>query len=184
VATDENTLSRDERRFAEQVRLLREEQGWTQADLARRMNDAPNHLAYVTQSTISRIEKATRPVRMMEAQALSRIFGRTTTALIHPDSKEIWLQIASRNHQVGRSAYVKLKEAAREMSEAQIRNAQDLDRLEELFGDGSSLHEDSRPVLESLRRNMTNFAAIDALAEATQIFDAAKEKYGQHPETP
>ncbi|MCS5715105.1 helix-turn-helix domain-containing protein [Herbiconiux sp. CPCC 205716] len=182
MPSEENTLSRDERRFAEQVRILREENGWTQADLAERMQQ--QSLAYVTQSTISRIEKATRPVRMMEAQAFAQIFGRSTSLLIHPDSREKFIQIAASNHKHGRGSYVKLKEGAREMAEAQARVSNDLERLEELFGDGSTLHEDSRPILEMLRHNMTRFVAIDPIAETTEIIEAVRKRRVEHSETP
>jgi hypothetical protein len=141
-------------------------------------------LAYMNQATVSRIENCTRPVRMMEAQALSKLFERTTTSMLHPDSREIFLPLINANHAAGRRAYVKLKEGAREAARAQISAAKDLATLEELFGDGEDLHEDSKPILEGLRRNLRQFVTIDLVGETIDIVEGVRQRHVEHPEAP
>ncbi|MHA7298209.1 helix-turn-helix transcriptional regulator [Pseudarthrobacter sp. MDT3-1] len=61
-----------ERRVVETLIDLREERGWSQSELARRMVDAgwPKY----TQMTVSRTEKGDRPIRLNEAESLAQVF--------------------------------------------------------------------------------------------------------------
>lgn len=62
-----------ERRVVETLIDLREERGWSQSELARRMAEAgwPKY----TQMTVSRTEKGERPIRLNEAESLAEVFG-------------------------------------------------------------------------------------------------------------
>lgn len=62
-----------EQRVIETLIDLREERGWSQSELARRMVDAgwPKY----TQMTVSRTEKGERPIRLNEAESLAEVFG-------------------------------------------------------------------------------------------------------------
>jgi|GEM_PF-1258091 Helix-turn-helix. len=62
-----------ERRVIETLIDLREERGWSQSELARRMVEAgwPKY----TQMTVSRTEKGDRPIRLNEAESLANVFG-------------------------------------------------------------------------------------------------------------
>ncbi|GAA1363066.1 hypothetical protein GCM10009596_23580 [Arthrobacter rhombi] len=73
-----------ESRVIESVIALREERGWTQSELARRMAEFgwPKY----TQMTVSRTEKGERPVRLNEAEALAEVFGVEMYALWLPRS--------------------------------------------------------------------------------------------------
>lgn len=51
---------------------LREERGWSQSELARRM--AERGWDKYTQMTVSRTEKGERPIRLNEAEALAEVF--------------------------------------------------------------------------------------------------------------
>lgn len=65
----------DERRFGAAVRRYREEAGWSQGELARRLNDLGWKAFH--QTTISRIEKGERPIRLSEAKGFQKVFGRS-----------------------------------------------------------------------------------------------------------
>lgn len=54
------------------MRRLREAKGWTQDRLARALTNLGTP---ATQSTVTRIEKGTRPLRLNEAEALARALG-------------------------------------------------------------------------------------------------------------
>src|SRR5699024_9011932 len=77
----------DEEAFIRSMKRLREERGWTQADLARKMTDIGWSGMY--QTTISRMEKGERPVRIGEARGLARVFEVTVGMMIaQPESSK------------------------------------------------------------------------------------------------
>ncbi len=67
-----------EKVIAEKVRQLRTERGWSQDDLARRMEELgwPMH-----QTTVAKLEAAKRPIRAAEVYALAMAFGLPMQAL-------------------------------------------------------------------------------------------------------
>lgn len=72
----------EESQFIENVQRLREAKGWSQGELARQMaNDGWDGFH---QTTISRIEKGQRPIRLAEARALARILGSQVGLMIAP----------------------------------------------------------------------------------------------------
>jgi transcriptional regulator with XRE-family HTH domain len=70
----------EEAAFAQAVQRLREDRGWSQGELARRMVAAgwPSY----SQMTVSRTEKLERPIRLNEALALARVFNVTLPLMI------------------------------------------------------------------------------------------------------
>ena len=76
---EDDALSRTEAAFSDSVRRLRQEAGLTQEDLAHWMREigVPN----ANQTTVSRIEAKTRPVRLAEAEVIARIFKRSIAAM-------------------------------------------------------------------------------------------------------
>lgn len=77
-----------EKVIAEKVRQLRTERGWSQDDLARRMEDMgwPMH-----QTTVAKLEAAKRPIRAAEVYALAMVFGLPIQALWYlPVPGEPW----------------------------------------------------------------------------------------------
>ncbi|WP_426118486.1 helix-turn-helix transcriptional regulator [Kocuria sp. LHG3120] len=63
------------RRFRENMRHIREEKGWSQGELSRRLLDAGWGVFH--QTTITRIENGTRQVRLDEAMAIANALGVT-----------------------------------------------------------------------------------------------------------
>ncbi|QOD04885.1 helix-turn-helix domain-containing protein [Pseudarthrobacter sp. BIM B-2242] len=97
----------DEAHFVTNMQRLREQNGWSQGELARRVTE----LGFTNfhQTTISRIEKAERPVRLSEARGIADALGkpvdellstpesaaileevRTAVADVHRTEKRIW----------------------------------------------------------------------------------------------
>lgn len=72
----------DEERFVASMKRLREENGWSQGEMARRMTDAgwPGF----HQTTISRLEKGERPVRLGEARGIAQVLGTLVGQMILP----------------------------------------------------------------------------------------------------
>lgn len=60
-----------ERRMCDKFRILREERGWSQRDLAERVREYGFDFH---QSTIAKLEAGTRPLRVAEMYALSHVF--------------------------------------------------------------------------------------------------------------
>lgn len=63
----------DEQRFADNMRQLRESKSWSQGELARRMQEIG--WSSFHQTTVSRIEKCERPLRLGEARAIASILA-------------------------------------------------------------------------------------------------------------
>lgn len=65
--------AREEANFVANMRRLREEHGWSQGEMAKRMQDAG--WTEFHQTTISRMEKGSRPVRLGEARGIAGVLG-------------------------------------------------------------------------------------------------------------
>ena len=72
----------EEARFAASVQRLREHAGISQTALAKQMSEAG--WSGFHQTTISRIEKGVRPVRLGEARALARLLGSSVPTMYSP----------------------------------------------------------------------------------------------------
>ncbi|MFI7584848.1 helix-turn-helix transcriptional regulator [Kocuria sp. M1N1S27] len=80
----------DDARFAESVKRLREERGWSQGELARQLLAAG--MEGFHQTTVSRIEKGERPVRLGEARALARVFDTSVDRMVAPEPREKYIR--------------------------------------------------------------------------------------------
>lgn len=61
-----------EQAFGDRVRQWRKARSWSQEDLAEKLNDFGFEMH---QTTVAKIERGTRPLRVAEAVALAQIFG-------------------------------------------------------------------------------------------------------------
>ena len=75
----------EDARFAASVKRLREREGWSQGELARRMVSSGRDGFH--QTTVSRIEKNERPVRIGEAISLAEIFDTTVVDMTAPTNE-------------------------------------------------------------------------------------------------
>jgi transcriptional regulator with XRE-family HTH domain len=67
-----------ERLLGEKIKRLREQRGWSQMDLAKRMTA---HGVTMSQGTIAKTETARRPIRAAEVYAFAMVFGLPVEAL-------------------------------------------------------------------------------------------------------
>lgn len=67
-----------EKRFGETIRIWRNERGWPQEEVARRLRWQGFDLH---QTTIAKIERGARPLRIAEAAALAEVFEMPITAI-------------------------------------------------------------------------------------------------------
>ncbi|MFK0002558.1 helix-turn-helix domain-containing protein [Paenarthrobacter sp. NPDC090522] len=102
-----------EKHFAENVRRLREERGWSQSELARRMVEA-GWSAY-NQMAISRTEKNERSVRLGEAIAIAELFDVNLSTMMSPTHQ---VDLELHLHQMF-EAHSRLQKAADDFLEAQ-----------------------------------------------------------------
>lgn len=79
---DEQDLTRINANFGGNVRARREAQGWSQSELARRMNDAG--WAKYSQMTVARTEDNSRAVRLDEAMTLAYVLGADMPSMLEP----------------------------------------------------------------------------------------------------
>lgn len=73
--------------FGRRVERLRERHEWSQTELARKMKE--KGFSAFHQTTISRVEKGERPVRLGEAVAFSEIFNRPLESMLAAPSVEL-----------------------------------------------------------------------------------------------
>lgn len=80
--SDEVDLTRVNENFGGNVRARREALGWSQSELARRMNDAgwPKY----SQITVARTEDSSRGTRLDEALALANVLGADMPSMLEP----------------------------------------------------------------------------------------------------
>lgn len=69
-----------ERGFGQKVRAYRQERGWSQEELARRLRDLGLDMH---QTTIAKLEAGRRPTRLSEAYAIALAFGLPTLAFFY-----------------------------------------------------------------------------------------------------
>lgn len=82
--------SDDEARFVASMKRLREQRGWSQGELARRM--AESGWDGFHQTTISRIEKGERPVRLGEAKGIATLLEVPVARMLIPSEEANLLQ--------------------------------------------------------------------------------------------
>lgn len=101
--------SQDEWTFIENMKAMREERGWTQTDLARKMVAAgwENY----TQMTVSRTEKHERPLRLSEAQTLSEILGTPLIKMMAPSDIRAQIDEWLDDIHLFRNAYLEIRNA-------------------------------------------------------------------------
>ena len=84
----------NEDRVARNVAYLREERGWSQGDVARAMVERGQSWY---QTTVSRVEKGDRPLRLVEGVALADAFGVPVDQLVgDPAVQELMRQLTAK----------------------------------------------------------------------------------------
>ena len=106
----------DEERFVASMKRLREENGWSQGEMARRMTDAgwPGF----HQTTISRLEKGERPVRLGEARGIAQVLGTLVGQMILPTEESESLRNLELEWQRLKNARSSLREAIHDFEAA------------------------------------------------------------------
>jgi transcriptional regulator with XRE-family HTH domain len=100
----------DEAHFVKNMQRLREQNGWSQGELARRVRELG--FSGFHQTTISRIEKAERPVRLSEARGIADALGRPVEELLAIPEGEALLNTVREAVTDVRAAEKKLWDAA------------------------------------------------------------------------
>jgi transcriptional regulator with XRE-family HTH domain len=115
VPKEDSSLTVEEEAFADEMRRLREDKGWSQEKLAEHVQvHGPK---YVNQSTISRIEKKTRQVRLAEAQAIAHVFNRSVESMTGPSELMRTADQALRYVNAARDRFTNLKYHLEEFDE-------------------------------------------------------------------
>lgn len=78
----EARFEQDEANFAKNMQRLRGRRGWSQGEFARQMQAAG--WTSFHQTTVSRIENGTRPVRLGESRGIAEALGSTVSQMIQP----------------------------------------------------------------------------------------------------
>lgn len=151
--TDAEAAEAEERRFGAAVRRFREEAGWSQGELARRLNE----LGWTAfhQTTVSRIEKGERPIRLSESKGLQKVFGRNEWEFYgDPETVQIEHDLKTLM-----ALYVKFKQTTKDYANELTSFAA------RARGIDAKLSDTQRFFVQQLRRATPLEAAREALAE-------------------
>jgi len=173
VVPDDDPLTPEERHFAAAVRSTREARGWSQTELLARLRRLG--IESLNQTALSRIENGTRPVRMIEAQALSRIFDKPVASMLNADSREAQLSKIADSHFEARTAYVAFKAAAENLARATRRMERDLDIMREVYERMDDLEPAVLKSYLQLAKNIEQFVAIDVETELQKAWEKGRK---------
>lgn len=182
VAEKTDELLPEERKFAEEVTRLRKEAGWTQAQMADLLVE--QGVSYMTQSTVSRVEKFQRPARVGEAEAWALILGRPTFRLMHPSPIDELIEASRFNAKLLVAAWHDVRDAMQRY--ARVRG--DLDgTIKDLREDASDSRADDlrRWEIGSIVQTLeTQRANEDLLPQTFADYVKVEAADGQHPTAP
>lgn len=109
-----------ERAFGEKVKGWRRDRNWSQEDLAREMTALGFEMH---QTTVAKIERGGRPLRVSEAVALAQVFGVPALAVFYGPGPDLepWSIAAMREHlerldESVRDAQARLEEQAKDLA--------------------------------------------------------------------
>lgn len=92
------SLPTPEQMFGRQLRLLRLGRGWTQQDVAVKMQDFGYQWS---QATVTRLEAATRPIRLNEVFDLAGLFDVPAAQFLEPASQDFdWENVESLDSEI------------------------------------------------------------------------------------
>ena len=157
MADDGSKFLNEDARFAANVKRLRERAGWSQGELARRMVAAGRDGFH--QTTISRIEKNERPVRISEAIGLAEVFDTTVTNMVAPPAEWQILGKLGKEIRWTSSASAELGDAAIRFLEAQRLLKAVLKEADELEAEGLE-SEKIQLLLRGYRENAEGLVAL------------------------
>lgn len=177
---EEQAFSISERNFARQVRRLREKRGWNQTQLVEAVQQAG--VRYMNQSTLSRIENLTRPVRLVEAEAIAKVFGRSISSMTDPEGPAGWMVLFHDMHEAARMVYTQFREVVYDIGAQQAGAEEQLEALRTV--DPDSLEPEARDQYEFLLVNLEQFVGIQLVDQARALVDEAKHDYERGSEAP
>lgn len=159
----------EEANFIAAVKRIREELGWSQGELAKRMSDSGWDGFH--QTTISRIEKGERPVRLGEARGLAKALGALVGQMILPAEQGKSLRDLELSVMSAEKAATGIASSAQELLGIQTSLKYELEEALEISVDASAddwVTERYSNVLDAARRalNMTPHGVIDEFLEA------------------
>ncbi|WP_374230355.1 helix-turn-helix domain-containing protein [Rhodococcus sp. ARC_M12] len=163
----------DEIRFAQRMQELRERLGISQSSLVARLRE--DGWPKVHQTTISRIEKGERPVRLGEARAIAAALRVPLSRLVEPEPAAIVSAELSRHSASIYNAFFELTEQAHEVLRLQEQLRAALTRFHE--GSYRVGHAPGQPMSTSFTREALGpsdpltLTLEDAIADARAGFE-------------
>lgn len=160
---DSDSYTRAERVFSRVTRERRTAAGLSQAQLAEEMVKAG--VPYANQSTVSRIEQMSRPIRLIEAQALALIFDVTIWEMTEDDSRVPALSLMRVNGKAAARAISAFKRATADLFESRHAVTQSIQFVDRAFPASDELPPEVREVVDRERRFLVKQLEFDPAAE-------------------
>lgn len=140
-------------KFGQTIRAARAAQGFTQAELARRMREQGHNWHH---STVAKVEAGARPTNVEELIALASVLGFPVQQLIEPDGSAVLVrELVAKARELSWIAteIAQLEDRKTELAERYQRGEEELNRLQAEFsalpdsgggfGDGNGNHDGS-----------------------------------------
>jgi transcriptional regulator with XRE-family HTH domain len=167
----------DDGRFAERMQQIRERLGISQSALVGRLRD--NGWSKVHQTTVSRIEKGERPVRLGEARAIASALGVPLSRLVEPDPASFVRAELIRQSAAVQNAFFELTKKAHEFLRLQAQLRKALDRFHD--GDYQIGGEQGTPMPSSFTQEA--LGPNDPLTwKLEEAIDDARSGFVQNPD--
>lgn len=123
MVENESAVAGGERRIRENLASLREVKGWSQATLAEKLSQAG--LPGFYQTTVARIEKGERALKLSEAAIVAKVFGVDLIQLSGQAPHSAALDVQALVHQAARGSF---SQAVYDYTTAMVKFAWQADR--------------------------------------------------------
>ena len=167
----------EESQFAENVQRLREDRGWSQGELARRM--VADGWEGFHQTTISRIEKGQRPVRLAEARGLARVLGSQIGIMTAPPPESAILESLASEIGMMRLARKRIYAGFATLEEQRARLQSLIDKVEEIPQE----QWERLGIWDAIAQMVVQASHMQKWTPETLVQEMMEHRHGQYPET-
>lgn len=149
-----------DRLYGSRVKGLRERRELTQAEMVEALHE--KGISYMNASTLSRIENGTRPLRLAEAVAFSKVFQMPLEHMTYFVDRVV---LIADSHRRARREYVLFRNAVLGMSRAQHSQESMLREIQRVLDSKGADDDEGKRQLELLEQNIRQFLSIDMVKE-------------------
>ena len=158
--------------FAVNVRVARERRGWSQAEFSQKLRDAG--LTNFHQTTVSRVEKGERVVRLGEAQVIAATLGTLVDFLTTSPRERHWANMLGDGEQMISAGSIEVSEGIDKVLRGSKYLEFVLERIEDESGEWAK--GDGLDTVREAREALLNSSPEQVLREAITAYEIRKDQ--------